>query len=262
LFHPMGVTIEVQHPDDYDESTGYAEPHRDILDTIIDLMDHRADETLRDTGKLDADSVWDTTAHDGLLDDWIQDLFGNDATTCNAVADAIRDDLVDSIEGDADSLNDLATATANDSPSIQQLASGLANDATAAATLQAAVDTTLTISTDNPQPIAVAGSVSAGSTGEAADAGHVHGVIGAATPKADTVPGGAGTSGNIADAEHEHPRSEVYVRRFSSPTQPQSGQVSCDIWEDNNDGSGPSGENQMKIYNGGSETWVPFLLFE
>jgi len=79
-------------------------------------------------------------------------------------------------------------------------------------------------------------------------------------PAPDTAAGAIGTGTRGARDDHEHPRSTLYPRMYRQTTAPGGTLYGGDLWEDTNDGSGPSGENQIYIYEAGNTSWVPFLL--
>jgi phage minor structural protein len=265
LASPMHVTVELQDTSDIaQDAAGFgggtsdayqsiAKPFPDIIDVIADLMKKLDDLTLRDPGFETSilESLWDTTAHTGTLDELLEDVFGNDTDTVNAIADDIMPDVIDAIEASPSDIQDLATA--------------LANDGTAASTLQAAIDTDtqLTLSDATPQDVNPSAGA-AGSSGDTSRADHEHKgtdiSLYTGTPAADTASGSAGSSSDASKGDHAHQRSTLYPRVWRQATAPSSGMVGGDLWEDTNDGSGPNGENQIYIYEAGNTSWVAFLL--
>lgn len=67
-----------------------------------------------------------------------------------------------------------------------------------------------------PEPVAVIGSATAGSSDEAAPIDHIHGVISEATPAAPTLGGATGSSGNVSDAAHAHPLTRATLRSLDA----------------------------------------------
>lgn len=153
LFSPVLVKIDVQNPDDFSETTAYAQPQRDIVDVFVDLIDRVNTLTLRDTlgfasggfptSYLASDvTTWDTTTNTGTLDDHLNDpdLPASIASFISNIINAMSAGDITNIINKFSEANytTITTQITNNVTNVQNIAAAIAADPTAAASISEA----------------------------------------------------------------------------------------------------------------------------